>query len=242
MTFAALYDIHGNLPALREVLREVRRQSVDAIVIGGDVVLGPMSGACLELLQSCEVPPYYIKGNCEMEVVDYANGIRNTKLPEQVLESIRWTAQELSAAQLQMIDSWPWQCTLKTEVGDILFCHATPRSAKENFTSLSGKEKLMEIFGSLDHQRIICGHTHVQFEIRVTGTQVSNAGSVGMPSGTAEAQWLLIDDQVRFMQTGYDLEAAARTILGSGYPGSEEFVQSYLRSSQDVSKLLDYYK
>ena len=37
MRIAALYDIHGNLPALEAVLREVRQESVDRIVIGGDV-------------------------------------------------------------------------------------------------------------------------------------------------------------------------------------------------------------
>jgi len=33
---AALYDIHGNLPALEAVLAEVDSLGVDAVVIGGD--------------------------------------------------------------------------------------------------------------------------------------------------------------------------------------------------------------
>ena len=42
MPVAALYDIHGNLPALEAVLQEVRRAEVDRIVVGGDVFPGPM--------------------------------------------------------------------------------------------------------------------------------------------------------------------------------------------------------
>ena len=42
MKVAALYDIHGNLPALEAVLRDVRQSGVDEIVVGGDVLLGPM--------------------------------------------------------------------------------------------------------------------------------------------------------------------------------------------------------
>ena len=42
MKVAALYDIHGNLPALEAVLREVAAAGVDAIVVGGDVLPGPM--------------------------------------------------------------------------------------------------------------------------------------------------------------------------------------------------------
>jgi predicted phosphodiesterase len=34
---AALYDIHGNLPALEAAMRDVRRNAVEELVIGGDV-------------------------------------------------------------------------------------------------------------------------------------------------------------------------------------------------------------
>ena len=36
MRVAALYDIHGNLPALRAVLADATRDAVDLYVIGGD--------------------------------------------------------------------------------------------------------------------------------------------------------------------------------------------------------------
>jgi predicted phosphodiesterase len=41
MRVAALYDIHGNLPALDAVLAELAADPPDAIVIGGDVAAGP---------------------------------------------------------------------------------------------------------------------------------------------------------------------------------------------------------
>ena len=42
MRVAALYDIHGNLPALEAVLQDIRHANIDQIVVGGDVVPGPM--------------------------------------------------------------------------------------------------------------------------------------------------------------------------------------------------------
>ena len=42
MRVAAIYDIHGNLPALDAVLAEIRRVGVDRVVVGGDVVPGPI--------------------------------------------------------------------------------------------------------------------------------------------------------------------------------------------------------
>src|SRR5437879_7463415 len=42
MRVAAIYDIHGNLPALEAVLQDIRQAEVDHVVVGGDVILGPM--------------------------------------------------------------------------------------------------------------------------------------------------------------------------------------------------------
>ncbi|WP_220193432.1 metallophosphoesterase [Ktedonospora formicarum] len=44
MKIAALYDIHGNLPALNALLAEIEEVQPDLIVIGGDIVSGPMPG------------------------------------------------------------------------------------------------------------------------------------------------------------------------------------------------------
>ncbi|MBZ0245341.1 MAG: hypothetical protein K8H85_05285 [Cyclobacteriaceae bacterium] len=41
MKIAAIYDIHGNLPALEAVLNDAERSGVDQNVVGGDVILGP---------------------------------------------------------------------------------------------------------------------------------------------------------------------------------------------------------
>ena len=47
MRVAALYDVHGNLPALEAVLADVESLEVDAVVVGGDIAIGPMPRASL---------------------------------------------------------------------------------------------------------------------------------------------------------------------------------------------------
>jgi Icc-related predicted phosphoesterase len=44
----AIYDIHGNLPALEAVLAELESVKPDLIVVGGDVVAGPMPTEVME--------------------------------------------------------------------------------------------------------------------------------------------------------------------------------------------------
>ena len=41
MRVAALYDVHGNLPALEAALEDVYGADVEEIVVGGDVLWGP---------------------------------------------------------------------------------------------------------------------------------------------------------------------------------------------------------
>lgn len=81
MRVAALYDIHGNLPALEAVLAEVESEGVDEVVVGGDVVPGPMPGACLDLLLGLSRPVHFIRGNGERDVMAARNGSIPVRVP-----------------------------------------------------------------------------------------------------------------------------------------------------------------
>jgi predicted phosphodiesterase len=49
---AVLADIHGNLPALEAVLREVDAAGAEAVVLAGDMTVGPLQAETLDLLDS----------------------------------------------------------------------------------------------------------------------------------------------------------------------------------------------
>jgi len=69
MRAAALYDLRANLRALEAVLADVRRVGVDRIVIGGDVLPGPMPRETLELLLALGTPVEFLRGNGESAVL-----------------------------------------------------------------------------------------------------------------------------------------------------------------------------
>ncbi len=64
---AALYDIHGNLPALDAVLAEIDSHGVDLIVVGGDICSGPMPAETLRLLRSRD-DVRFVRGNADREL------------------------------------------------------------------------------------------------------------------------------------------------------------------------------
>ncbi len=95
MRVAALYDIHGNLPALEAVLREIGQTGVDQIIVGGDVVPGPMPRECLASLLSLDVPVHCIQGNGERLVLAAIAGGDISEVPEPHRPAIRWVAEQI---------------------------------------------------------------------------------------------------------------------------------------------------
>jgi predicted phosphodiesterase len=224
MRIAALYDIHGNLPALEAVLEEVRRSDVDLIVVGGDIVPGPMPRETIDCLLGSGLPVKYLRGNCEVAVLAHLSGAQTRALPREAQEAIAWTAEQLGPADRVFFEGWPKTLRLAVEgIGDVLFCHATPRDEDECFTRLTSEELLAPIFAGLDAAMVVCGHTHMQFDRVINGLRVVNAGSVGMPFGEPGADWLLLGPGVQLRHTPYDLANAAEQIRGTAYPQAEEF-------------------
>ena len=69
MRVAAIYDIHGNLPALEAVIQDIREADVDQIVVGGDVVPGPMPRETLSRLLNLDMHVQFIHGNGELAML-----------------------------------------------------------------------------------------------------------------------------------------------------------------------------
>ena len=227
MRIAAIYDIHANLPALEAVMGEIRQEDVDGVVVGGDVLPGPMPLETLERLQHLDVPVQFIYGNGEVAVLEQLAGRAPAAAPEPYRPIIRWTAEQLGREHERFLAAWPKTlCRNLPGLGEVLFCHATPRNEHECFTRLTPESRLLPVFAGLGAALVVCGHTHMQFDRRVGRTRVVNAGSVGMPFGCSRAQWLLLGPNVALRSTPYDLREAAKRIRATPYPRAEDFARN----------------
>ena len=125
-----------------------------------------------------------------------------------------------------MLTAWPSTLRVVIDgIGEVLFCHATPRNDTEIFTRQTPDEPLLPIFGGLDVALAVCGHTHMQFDRTIGAVRVVNAGSVGMPFGEPGAYWLLLGPGVELRRTSFDLAAAAERIRATAYPKADEFAE-----------------
>jgi predicted phosphodiesterase len=242
MLVAALYDIHGNSPALKPVLAEIRQLEVTEVVVGGDVVPGPMPTETIATLLNLGIPTRFLYGNGEIAVLEQRGGRGPASVPQQYRPVIEWTARQLSLEDEHVLAGWAK--TLQMDIpglGEVLFCHATPRSENEIFTCLTPEERLLSVFEGVNVSIVVCGHTHMQFDRTVGGVRVVNAGSVGMPFGKPGADWLLLGPTVQFRHTCYDLAKAAELVAATDYPQAEQFAARHILNAPSEAEMLEVF-
>jgi len=242
MRIAALYDIHGNLPALEAVLVEVQSAAVDHVVIGGDVLPGPMPRECMELVRHLDLPTTFIVGNGDRATWDWRRGIKDPKIPEIVHPAMQWNADQIAEDDHEAIGQWPLTVAMIVPgIGTVIFCHATPRNDHDIFTSETAVDKLLPIFEPLSADLVVCGHTHMQFDRQAGSTRIINAGSVGMPIGGLGAFWLLLDNGVHFRRTEYDVAKAAERVRATAFPHREHFAAQSILTPPSIEKMRKLY-
>jgi putative phosphoesterase len=219
MRVAALYDVHGNRPALEAVLADLEHEQVDEIVFGGDLTWGPQPHETLELVRSIDAS--FVRGNADREPDDWERSC----LSEEEVAFLQGQAPTV-------------------ELDGVLYCHATPRSDDEVVTPATPDERLAQILAGVEQQIVVAGHTHMQQDRLVSGTRFVNAGSVGLPyEGEVAAFWaLLVDGEPELRRTPLDRERIIELFERSRWPRAHEFLHERLlrpASREEATKVLE---
>lgn len=228
MRVAALYDVHGNLPALEAVLAEVEREGVDAIVVGGDIASGPpQPREVVELVRSLP-EAHCIRGN--------ADRLRDPEFADD--EGLAWLLERLDEEQADWLVSLPFSVVLD----DTLYVHATPVDDTTVVTELTTEEKLAGLLRDVEQPRVVAGHTHMQLERRVGERLFVNPGSVGWPyEGRPGAYWAILGEGVELRHTDYDRERAAQLVRASRHPRAEEIAAENILVSAPRAEALEVF-
>jgi putative phosphoesterase len=203
MRIAALYDVHGNLPALEAVLADLEHEPVDEVVFGGDLTWGPQPHETLELVRSVGKASF-VRGNADRE-------------PDE------WERSCLSEEEVAFLQGQPPM----VERDGVLYCHATPRSDEEVVTPATPDERLAKMLAGVEQRVVVAGHTHMQQDRVVAGIRFVNAGSVGLPyEGEVAAFWALLDDgEPQLRKTPLDADRVAEVFRRSRWPRASEILQ-----------------
>jgi len=232
------------LPALEAVLAEIDQAAPDLIVVGGDVATGPIPKATLERLMGLSERARFVRGNADRELVACFDGAPfSPHLPEEVQATTAWVAQQLERRHRDFLASFETSVSLTVDgVGDVLFCHGSPRSDEEILTPATPEARLQAALTGVDAAVVVCGHTHMQFDRQFGRTRIVNAGSVGMPYGEPGAYWLWLGPEVILHQTSYHLEQAAQTIRASGYPQAQDFADNNVLQPPVAAEVTEFFE
>jgi diadenosine tetraphosphatase ApaH/serine/threonine PP2A family protein phosphatase len=210
---ALVYDVHGNLLALRAVLDDARAAGAQEFLLGGDYGLfGPWPTETVATLR--ELPDAtWIRGNVD----------RWTARPEEapdddlIRAAIDACREALSERVVAELEALPEQFVIDAT----RYCHGSPISDVRSFmpTAADGDDELL---GGVAEPRVVFGHTHLQFSRETqSGVQLVNPGSAGMPfDGDHRAAYGLVSDdgQIELRRVVYDQEASAAA-MEERYPG-----------------------
>ncbi len=197
-----LYDIHGNVPALHEVLRDAESVGVDRWLLGGDY--GTPSPWPLETLARLRElsNATWIRGNGERWLREPPRD-----RPE-VMETYDLFLGGLPDEEIDVLYALP----VEVDLDGILYVHGSPLSDVDSFAAepQEGEERLLN---GVSDRTIVFGHSHLQFRRPgPDGTSLINPGSVGMPlDGDRRAAWAVRTDdgEFAFRRVEYDVERAA---------------------------------
>jgi diadenosine tetraphosphatase ApaH/serine/threonine PP2A family protein phosphatase len=219
-----LYDIHGNVPALGEVLREADAEGIDRWLLGGDY--GTPSPWPLETLDRLKQLPdaTWIRGN----------GERWLREPPEDRPEVMKSYDQFTAGVSEEVVEWLYALPPHAELDGVLYVHGSPLSDVESFAPEPEEDETRMLDGVRDRM-IVFGHSHQQFQRRgPAGTKLLNPGSVGMPlDGDRRAAWAVRNDdgEFEFRRTEYDVEKAAAGYRSMGGEFGEFAAERIVRGS-----------
>ena len=247
---AVLADIHGNLPAFEAALEHVARQSVDQIILAGDIINGaPDSRECWALARSLGCP--ILRGNHERYAAHFGTPQAPPLWTQEQFAPVQWTVAQLSAQERQEMERLPLNRRLPAAPG-VFFVHASERGDHDTIAAHTPEAQLEEMFPAAQEGLIVRAHNHYgQVRVWPKGLIVT-CGSVGLNlDGNLAAQYLLIEREnhgwkFQHQSVPYPVETALERFHTTGYlsavgPMGRLFYRELATAAQHIVPFLRYY-
>lgn len=218
---AVLSDIHGNYISLQKCLDYAIEREADTFLFLGDY-LGELAypQKTMSILYSLKEKYrcYFIRGNKEDYWICYDPEQKAWSEYDSTTGSLYYTYHHLTQQDLCFFKALPIKRELAFEgFPPVTICHGSPRRVNEKL--LPDKEDTFAIMESDPSDYILCGHTHIQGEIKHKGKTVFGVGSVGIPMHSGgKAQFMML----RGKQGAWDFE-----FVSLEYPAWEVIADLY---------------
>ena len=209
MKIAVISDIHGNYDALKEVLKKAKKESVEHMLVLGDIVgYYYHPDKILKALSKWNFD--VVKGNHEYILEDL---IANPSLEESIKlkygSGHKEAIDKLSAQQLEFLRNLPETKSIQFDKVSILMCHGSPWLNDYYIYPDCDKDTIRKS-DSKEHDFVLVGHSHYAFAIKNENSVLLNPGSIGQSRQIGgKASWAIIDTEnncFQLLTTDYNVE------------------------------------
>ncbi|WP_417332085.1 metallophosphoesterase family protein [Halarcobacter sp.] len=235
MQIAILSDIHGNIYALQEVIKDIRNRNIEVVLNLGDMFYGPIEPrATYELIRENKF--INICGNQDREILEASLA----QLEEN--PTLRYVYENLGEEVLYWIQDLQFE---KIIGGTYYMVHGTYfddsqyllEDISEGSVNLRSDEDIIKLTDNIEAAFIFCGHSHLPRVHKLNSGQiVINPGSVGlqayedelpikhkMQNHTPDAAYTILTVEenqysVEQVRVAYDYEKAALRAEDNGRP------------------------
>lgn len=225
---AIISDIHGNIPALDEVLSDIKKRGINRIMCLGDIAgKGPDSDLAVDVVKkNCEAA---VKGNWDFLITEYKDS--------KVLD---WHRNKLGENRLEYLKKLPLYVEFYISGRLIRLCHAAPYDVFHRVPVIAAVEDKLELFSFPGEDKkeadiIGYGDIHGAYVQNFKGKTIFNSGSVGNPlEGITQASYAIIEGEfgsekvssfsINLVRLPYDIEKSIEAAEKSKMPDLKEYI------------------
>ena len=240
MRFAIIADIHGNFAALEAVARDLEKQDVGEILVGGDLVLGGrLPAEVLDYLTERRWPS--VLGNTDAFIVALANGTADWSHGDFSMAA--WAVNRLSPYHLDYLKTLP--TCLRRALPDnrgMALVHATPWSITDMVLPDAPEEVARKMLREARAEIVVYGHIHSAYYRKVDGGLLVSVGGVSWSNDRDPRPAYSIltfgrEVSVEVRRVSYDAEAELVAVDQSGLPLGAT-LRKLLRSGGSLDQLM----
>ncbi len=228
-------DIHGNIEALKSILKDAAKRDIHRRICLGDLVgYGPYPNECIHLLRSlknCRC----IAGNHDVAVLWETSPYGMSPAAK---EAVLWTMDQLNDENKAYLAALPD----RLDLADMTFVHANPYNPR-GWRYVMDRKYALRSFAATRCRHLFIGHSHrplvitrkhllavdiqtisgsMRYKISDTRRRIINCGSVGQPRDKDPRACYLIFDtsrqQLEFYRVTYNAEKTVQAILSTELP------------------------
>ncbi|MCZ2473325.1 metallophosphoesterase family protein [Aquirufa ecclesiirivi] len=207
MKIAVLSDIHGNINAFEQVLRNSEKEGISKFLFLGDFV-GYYYWPEKVLEKLSKLDSICIQGNHERILIGLLEDkIKKEDIIEKYGSGHDLAINKLSEKQIDFLINLPESKYIEIDGCKFQLCHGSPTNPDQYIYPTTSLE-IMNDFNVSGADFVLIGHSHYQFTHKNKDSLLVNVGSVGQSRSIGGlAQWAIINTNnrnVQLMSTPYE--------------------------------------